>query len=806
MDKLKKFIPHIVAVIMFACIALAYMHPLLQGKELFQSDVVQFLGMSKEITDFREKTGEEPLWTNSMFCGMPAYQISTLYPNNWSKKIIKAFKLGIPQPADYLFLMMAGAYFMFLMMGVGWRYALVGALGYGFASYTLIILETGHNSKAHAMAYMAPVIGSILLTYRGRHWLGAALLSLFLSLEIATNHLQVTYYLLLTVLILGAVKLVDAAKNGELPQFAKATGMMVIAAFIAVGPNVSALWTTADYGAETMRGKSELSTKQESSGLDKDYAMSYSYGVDETLTLLIPSFKGGGSQGSLSEKSNVFETMIDKGVPKGQAKSIIQSLPLYWGDQIFVAGPVYLGAVICFLAMLGFLVIKSSNRWWLIIAFLLSIMLAWGNNFAVFSDLFFNYFPGYNKFRAVSMTLVVAQLILPIAAVLGLKAFLDSSEKESAKKSLLIAVGIVGGVCLFFTLLPGLFYDFRSSRDAQLAGAGFPEWLVDALVDDRRSLMRSDALRSLAFILVTAGLLFLAQLGKLKSQVVGLLIAVLVLLDLGFVANRYLNEDDFISARKNKNVISPSAANQQILTDKDPNFRVLNLSVSTFNDSKTSYFHKSLGGYHGAKLKRYQELVDSCISRRNLAVWNMLNAKYVITPDNEGKPAVRSNPLALGNAWFVQDVKLVENADEELSSLNEPDFNPAKLAIIDKRYSDQLSGFTASKDSSARIDFMEYKPNYLKYETEASVEQLAVFSEIYFANGWNAYVDGELHPHWRANYVLRSMRIPAGTHELEFKFEPKVYYIGEKISLAGSILLVLFVIGGVVLDTRIKKE
>ncbi len=805
MDKLKKSLPHLAVLLAFAGISLAYMSPLLQGKELFQSDIVNFLGMSKEIADFREDTGEEALWTNSMFGGMPAYQISVLYPNNWTQKILKVINLGIPRPANYIFLMLAGAYFMFLMMGVGWRYALIGSVGFAFASYSVIILEAGHNSKAHAMVFMAPVIGSILLTYKGRYLLGAALLALFLSLEIATNHLQITYYLLLVVLILGAVKLIDAVKKGELPEFAKATGIMVVAALVAVGPNISALWTTADYGAETMRGKSELSTQQESTGLDKEYAMRWSYGVGETFTLLIPDFMGGSSQGSLDEKSNAYETMVDKGIPKNQAKGIIANLPLYWGTQPFTSGPVYLGAAICFLAMLGFLVIKNSNRWWLLIAFILSVMLSWGHNFAVFSDFFFYYVPGYNKFRAVSMTLVIAQLVLPIVAVLGLKELLESNDKQEMKKSLMIAAGVVGGICLLFAALPGMFFDFTSPNDVQLAQAGFPDWLVDALIDDRRSLLQSDAMRSLVIVLLTAGLLFAAIMNKLQAKTALLLIGVITLFDLVQVDKRYLDNDDFVSAKKNKSAISATAADQQILQDPDPNFRVINLATSTFNDSKTSYFHKSIGGYHGAKLKRYQELIDSCISRTNLAVLNMLNTKYFITPDKEGRPSVRRNPLALGNAWFVSEVKMVDNADQELASLSDDSFNPAELAVIDKRFSEELNGFQPVYDSTASILFLEYQPNYLKYATEASREQLAVFSEIYFANGWNAYVDGELQPHWRANYVLRSMRIPAGNHEVEFKFEPQVYYTGEKISLAGSILLVLFVLGGVAADIRSNK-
>lgn len=811
MDKFKKFLPHILVVVGLAALALGYMNPVLKGKTLVQSDIVNFLGMSKEIKDFREATGEEPLWTNSMFGGMPAYQISTLYPSNWSKKILKAFKSVLPQPADYLFLMLIGGYLMFLMMGVPWRYALVGSIAFAFASYTVIIIEAGHNSKVHAMAYMAPVLGSILLTYRGRIWLGSALLALFLSLQIGTNHLQITYYLLLTVLILGIVKLVDAVRQNQFPQFAKATGLMVIAALFAVGPNFGALWTTADYGQETMRGKSELSAKKESSGLDKDYAMRWSYGVGETFTLLVPNFMGGSSMNSFlsDEESATYQGFVSNRPTTQEEAQQMQQLQQmttsYWGAQPFTSGPVYLGAIIVFLAVLAMFVIKTNDKWWLLGAFILSIMLSWGENFAAFSDLFFNYFPGYNKFRAVSMTLVIAQLVLPVLAVLGLKAFFDAENRKELQKPLMIATGVVGGLCLVFALVPSIFLDFMTGQDTNLIGTRF-EWLLDGLQEDRAGLLKSDAMRSLVFVLLAAGLLFVYQMNKVKAGVVGLVIATLVLVDLWTVDQRYLTEDDFVRKSKAKNLIAPTAADKQILADKDPNFRVINLAANTFNDSKASYFHKSIGGYHGAKLKRYQELVDSCISQTNLAVLNMLNTKYFITPDAQGRPSVRRNPLALGNAWFVEDFKIVENADQELNFLTRNDFNPEKVAVIDKRFEDKLNGFQTAKDSASDIYFVEYKPNYLKYETEASQDQLAVFSEIYFANGWNAYVDGELKPHWRANYVLRSMVVPAGEHTVEFKFEPEIYHTGEKVSLAGSILLILFVIGGVVVDARSAKD
>jgi hypothetical protein len=801
-DRLKPLLPHFAVLLAFIGLSLIYMQPLLEGKELMQSDIIQFKGMSQEIVDFREKTGEEPLWTGSMFSGMPAYQISVLYPNNWSKVLLKWFNMGLPHPANYLFLLMAGAYFLFVVLGVGWRYALVGAFGVAFASFSVIVIEVGHNSQIHAISFMAPVLGSILLAYRGKYLLGAALTALFLSLQIATNHLQITYYLLMIVLLLGLVKLIEAVKQGQLPHFAKATGMLVIGAMVAIGPNISALWTTADYGAETIRGKSELSTMQESSGLDKFYATRWSYGVAETFTILIPNFMGGSSSGSLSEDSNVYEALVDNRIPKAQAKSIIGNMPLYFGTQPFTSGPVYLGAILCFLGVLGLLAFKGMDRWWLLAAFILSIVLSWGHNFALATDFFFDHVPGYNKFRAVSMTLVIAQVVLPILAVFGLKSIMEGQEDRKWKMGrLYVAGGIVGGLCLLFALVPSLFFDFTSTNDGQLVQAGYPDWLVDALVEDRQSIFRSDAFRSLVLVALAAGLIYLTVMGKLKAQVTGLIIAVLVLGDLWQVDKRYLKSDDFVSARQNKAAFAPSQADQMILSDPDPNYRVLNTSVSTFNDATTSYHHKSIGGYHGAKLKRYQELIDSCISRNNMEVLNMLNTKYFIMRSEQG-PRVQQNPIALGNAWFVNEMSLVANADAELAALNAPTFRASQTAIIDQRFADEVADLTLQPDSAASITFEEYRPNYLKYAYTAAQPRLAVFSEIYFANGWNAYVDGELKPHFRANYVLRAMALPAGDHTVEFKFEPQVYATGEKYSLAGSILLVLFVGGGLFFGIR----
>lgn len=795
----KKLLPHLIAVVVFIAVTLAYMHPLLEGKVVYQGDITNFTGMSKEIKDFREKTGEEALWTNSMFGGMPAYQISVLYPSNLVKYVDTILTFGLPRPANYLFQLMLGFYFLLLMLRVDYRLAIAGAFAFALASYSVIIIEAGHNSKVHAMAYMAPVIGSILLAYRGKILLGAALTALFLSLQISTNHLQITYYLLLTVLLLGLVKLIFAAKEKQLPDFIKTTGILAVAAVIAVLPNITSLWATYEYGAYTMRGKSDLKSDMAAGkeGLSQKYATDWSYGVGETMTVLIPNFKGGGSNGELDKKSNTYKALLDNNIPKSQATGIIKNLPLYWGDQPFTSGPVYLGAIICFLFVLGLFTLKGNDKWWLLGAAILSIVLSWGRNFPPVTDFFFHYVPGYNKFRAVSMTLVIAQLVFPVMALLALKRiFSGEILAEELKKKLIYSLAFVGGITLLFVVMPGMFFDFSAESDEKYAASGFPGWLIDAIRDDRQSLLSSDALRSLIFILLSAGVIWLYMLNKLKKEIAMIIFAALVLADMLPVDLRYLNKDNFVAKSKAEKPFTPTQADKIILEDKDPDFRVLNLAVNTFNDASTSYYHKSIGGYHGAKLKRYQEMIDNHISKMNIDVLNMLNTKYIITRGEEGQaPRPQQNPGALGSAWFVNEYKLVANADSEIVALN--NFKPEQTAIVDNIFEKELNGFTPQKDSTAQISLTDYKPNYLVYQSKAAGEQLAVFSEIYYDKGWNAYVDGNPTPHFRANYILRAMRVPAGEHKVEFKFEPTAYYTGEKISLAGSVLLFLFVGGAV---------
>ncbi|HPE56112.1 MAG TPA: YfhO family protein [Bacteroidales bacterium] len=807
--QVKNLVPYVVPVILFIVLSLAYMSPLLEGKKLKQDDIIRHKGMSKEIVDFREKTGEEPLWTNSMFGGMPAYQISVKYSANLIQYVDDIMRLGLPRPADWVFLYMLGFFILMLTLRVNPWIGMAGAIAYGFSSYFFIILQAGHNSKAHALAYMAPLLAGVILSYRGKYWLGGILTLLFMALEINAGHPQITYYLGLLVLVLGITELVSAIRKSEYAHFIKSSAVVIVAMLFGVLTNITSLWATYEYGKETIRGKSELTTEEgnRTSGLDKDYATQWSYGKAETGTLIIPDFHGGSSHGKLSENSEVAKVLKQNNIPQSQVNDLLKGMPTYWGTQPFTSGPVYVGAIVFFLFVFGLILIKGNLKWWLLAGTILSILLAWGKNFPFLTDLFLHYFPGYNKFRAVSMTLVIAELTMPILAFVALnELFKNKYEKPQLLKALKISLYFVGGFVLLFVLVPGAFFNFSGPSDVTYSQS-FPKWLMDALVADRESMLRMDALRSLIFILLAAGVMWAFIAGKLQKSYVFALITFFVLVDMWPVDKRYLSNDDFVSASTMDRPYKMTQADELILKDKDPNFRVLNLTGDPFADARTSYFHKSIGGYHGAKLRRYQELYEHQIQKNfNIQVLNMLNTKYIIQPDKNNKPTVTPNMGYLGNAWFVQQVEMVENADQELDALT--DFDPAKKAVVDKRFEKDLEGFTPSYDTTASIQLIEYAPNQLKYQSNTSKDQLAVFSEIYYDKGWNAYVDGEKVPYFRANYVLRAMVVPAGKHLIEFKFEPRVYAIGEKVSFASSLLVILLVLGfaGMELKKYFKKE
>lgn len=795
----RKALPYLSAIAIFVVITMMYFSPLLEGKKLKQSDITQWKGMSKEISDFRDKTGNEALWTNSMFGGMPAYQISVEYKGNVLRYADQLMQLFLPQPAGMVFLYMIGFFILLLVLKVDKWLAIAGAVAFAFSSYLFIIFEAGHNSKAHAIGYMAPVLAGIILTYRGRYLAGGVLAAIALSLELLTNHMQITYYLMLISGILVITELVGSIREKKLPGFAKATGILLIGAIFAVATNITNLWATYEYGKETIRGKTELTTEKSNrtSGLDKDYATGWSYGVMETFTVLIPNFNGGSSQGALTESSNVYKALKENNIDNNQAQNVIRALPLYWGTQPGVAGPVYAGAIIIFLFIFALFIVDNKYKWWLLSATILSVLLAWGKNFMPFTDFFLNYVPGYNKFRAVSMTLVMAELCIPLLAILGLqKAFSGETDKKKLIKYLYYSIGITGGISLFFAIAGSSLFNFVSPADEQYKSY-FPDWLISALRLDRAALLSSDSFRSLAFILLAGTAVWAMINQKIKKPVFYSALILLILVDMWTVNRRYLNSESFVRKSIDAVPFQPTAADQIIMKDNDPDFRVFNQAVGNpFADASTSYFHKSLGGYHGAKLRRYQELIDHHLSKGNMSVFNMLNTKYFIAPDEKsGQPQVQINMQALGNAWFVNNAHMVNNADEEINALT--DFVPTETAVYDKRFEEQVKGHIISKDSLATITLTEYKPNHLTYTYETGKEQLAVFSEIYYAKGWNAYIDGKVSPYFRANYVLRAMIVPAGKHTIEFRFEPKVYFTGEKIAFASSMLLVLLAIGSV---------
>ena len=805
----RKLYPHITALIIFLVVSFAYFTPALEGKVLRQGDNIHFRGMSKEIVDFRAEHHEEPLWTNSMFGGMPAYLISTVYSSNLFRYVDKYISLNLHVPVKYLFLTLAGFYFLLI---VGFRMnpwlSIAGAIAFAFSSYFFIIEAAGHNSKAHAIAYMAPVIAGVVLSFRGKLLWGATLTGVFLALQMTANHPQITYYTLFTVLFLGIAYLVQAIKEKALLQFSKIVGVLSLALILAIGVNITSLLLVKEYGEVSIRGKSELTNNQgnKTSGLDKDYILNdYSYGIDEAMNLFIPNFKGGASSG-FDSKSKTYQEL--KAANVQGAKQIVERSPLaYWGTQRFTSGPVYIGAAIIFLFVLGLFLVRGPVKWWLAGAVLISIMLAWGKNFMFLSDIFIHYVPGYNKFRTVSMILVIAEFAIPLLGMLVVKDIINGKiAKKEFLKGLKYTLYIVGGVALFFVVFPGMFFDFSAPVDEQLRAAGWPASMMEAVHDDRKHLLQKDAFRSLVFVVLTAGLLTSFVYGKIKNSYFILGLVLVFLADMWPVNKRYLNDDNFTTKKAIKVPFQPSAANLLILKDKDPNFRVLNLAVDTYNDAGTSWFHKSIGGYHGAKIRRYQDLISQHIARNNMHVLDMLNTKYFIVPGENKQPGARMNPAALGNAWYVNTYNLVESPDAEIDALAE--FDPANEAIVDKRFTNYFEGFNAKADSTAHISLISYQPNNLVYESSSTKEGFVVFSEIYYENGWNAYIDGEQVPYVRANYVLRAMRIPAGEHKIEFKFHPKAFYTGQKISFASSIILLLLFFGlaGKSVMDEIKKQ
>ncbi|MCC8173073.1 MAG: hypothetical protein LIO65_01380, partial [Odoribacter sp.] len=785
-----------------------------EGKEIRQPDMEKHKGMIEESIKYYEsdKYPENTVvaWTGAMFSGMPTYSTAVPgTPQNYMKYIEKPIKSIDFLGASMVLTGLICFYILMCVMGINYWLAIAGSIAFALASYNIIIIDAGHITKAYVIAYMPLTIAGLVLVFKDKLLAGALLFTLGVCLSIMNSHIQITYYLAISCFIFYIYYLVEEIKKKNYLKLAKITGILAVCVVIAILPNVGSLYSNYEMSKTSIRGPSELTeTKIEqkgSSGLDIDYAFMWSYGKAETFTILIPNVYGGSSGGTLGKNSALSKAIQARG---GQAPDKLQSYT-YWGDQPGTSGPVYFGAIVCFLFLLGMFVIKNPVKWWILGITILFIFLSWGRNFAAFNDFLFYHFPLYNKFRVPAMALVIPGITFPIIALWGLKEVLTQKiDTNYLKKALYYSVGITGGICLILWLIPGAFFDFVSSNDVYYQ---LPDWYYNALIEDRESLLKSDSLRSLIYILLGAGLInwFIKSKNKAKiATYAGIGITALILVDLWSVDKRYLNNDSFITPRIAQNAYTPTVVDIEILKDKNISYRVLNFN-DPFNETHTSYYHKSIGGYSAAKLRRYQELIENRISLEMNTVatsnptnieefeavfgqtptLNMLNTRYIIY--NPAQPPLY-NPFAFGTAWFVRDYEIVENADAEMASLNR--INPRETAVLDKRFSQNIAGLTIIPDSTAQIEMTSYEPIHLVYKSSTQTEQLAVFSEIYYPNGWYAYIDGVETDHFQVDWTLRAMKIPAGEHTIEFKFIPHDYITATKVSSVSSIIILLFLL------------
>jgi len=816
---LKKTLIHCGIILFFFLVAAVYMSPAFDGKVIQQGDTLKWKAMAKEQLDFHDKTGEYTTWTSSMFSGMPSYQVTNPPTKSIFNKIENLLNfnyLGYGGNIGIIFLYLLGFYVALIAIGLSPWLSLLGALAFGLGSYNIIIIEAGHITKAYAMSMMAPILGGMLLILQRKKYLwGGILFALALGIQIACNHIQITYYTMLIGLLLGLVYFVYALKDKALKPLFLGIGVLLVGCAFAIGTNARLLFINQEYVKYTMRGGSEITVTPEdlykdsepksiaaSDGLDKDYAFSWSYGKGETYTLLVPGAYGGGSGENVGKDSEFYKNFRQ------------EQAPLYWGDQPFTSGPVYFGAIVIFLFVLGMFVVKGPERWWILLATILSILMAWGKNLMGFNSFLFDHLPLYNKFRTPSMSLVMANVTMVILGVLALKTVFDKENPVDKKKlnlGLYVSTGITAGFILLMMALSGNF-SFSGASDAQMAAQYGPQWdmIKDVLVKDRKALFMSDSWRSLILILISAVLLWLYINEKIKQSgiIIGVL-ACLVVFDLWGVDRRYLNDSNFVSEKRIK--LKPSQTDQLLdqyaAQFKDEDYRVFDLSVNTFNDSYPSAFHHQIGGYSAAKLRRYQDIIDFYLSRHiNMEVLNMLNARYIVTPGQNGQPMVQRNPDALGNAWFISDVKKVNNPNEEILALN--DFDPATTAIIDaSQFTIHESQITFDSNAVIVMEHQKpYNPDYVVYKSKASKDQLAVFSEVYYAPDWRAYIDGKPAEYFRANYILRAMIVPAGEHKIEFRNEAPLMHKLDRISLICSILFVLAVAGSLVWYYRKPKK
>ena len=792
---------HLMVIILFFGITFLYFNPVFFGKTLGQNDVTRAQSTTTEINHYREK-GETILWTNQIHGGMPTFQIWAPYPNNITTWLIKVVNYSFPQPVGTVMVLLLGSYFLFCVLKLNPWLAAAGAVAFSFSSYNIILFGAGHANQVAAISFFAPVLAGILLIFRGKYIYGAAITALFLALEIRANHLQMTYYLFLAILIFVVVEAYHAIKSKQTKDFFKASGFALIAGLLAIAVNTSSLWSTYEYSAETIRGHANLTQKaaKTSTGLSREYAYQWSQGVEECITFLVPNAFGGSSRGNAVQHTHVLKALTDIGANAEEADYLSKSLmPFYWGEKPFTEGSFYFGAVICFLFVLGLLIVKHRIKWWLLGVVILTMFLSFGKNLPLISDLFFYYVPFYNKFRAVESILAVAGLCFPILGVLAVNELFVRTDKPELIKQLKLAFYLSFGLSLIIAVLPDVLLSFKSS-DHEAVVAQFTEALKldqatansigNAIVADRKAAAQSDAMRSCLLILIAFAGIWAYLKGKLNANLLSIAFLFLVLFDLWVVDKRYLNTESFM-AKQDTEKPQLREVDRFIDQDKDPNFKVLDLTQSIMNDATTPYFHKSIGGYSAVRLKRFDEVIESHFKNNiNLNILGMMNTKYLIHTDpNSPKLIAELNPNACGHAWFVNKIQYVRNADQEMEVIGT--FAPKETIVIDDQYkalvNEQQLGNSAA---SGTIKLTSYFPDRMVYESNSTQPNLAVFSEIYYNKGWKMFIDEVEQPYFRANYLLRAAHIPAGKHQIAFVFHPNSYYRGELISLIASILLI----------------
>lgn len=803
---------HLAIIAGFAVLCFIYFSPVIQGKVLPQYDVQQARGMQREIMDFKAKDGVAPLWTNAMFGGMPAYQIWAQYPKNITTWVISFFTHIFPNPVHLVFLYLIGAYLLFCSLKVNRWLAAAGAIAFAFTSYNFVLIEAGHSNQALAIAFFAPVVAGVLLTFRRDYWMGGALTAFALAVEIRSNHVQMTYYLFIAMLVYVIFELVHALRSKTTRDFLKSLLFLAVAALVAIAVNAGSLWTTYEYSRLSQRGKSNLSAdiKEHGSGLDKEYAYSWSMGVDETITFLIPDAFGGKSAKQLGAGSAVEKTLMEKGVPAEQAAGFAKQLPVYWGDKSFTAGPIYFGALVVFLFIAGLFIVNGRIKWWILATTALCVLLSFGRHFPYVSDIFFNYFPLYNNFRTVESILAIVGFLVPLLAILAVQELgFGKQDPKLLQKKMLWALYISGGLALLVLAVPTLLFDFKGANHESLiqsltqvtgGDAAFATTIARALVEDRIGLARADALRSLLFILAGAAIAWALIWRKLKPELAFILFGIAILTDLWTLDRRYLNKDNFVENEQLTAQFQPREVDQLIKRDPSQNYRVLDLTAGDIWATATpTYFHNTVGGYHPAKLKRFQEVISKQFNgAMNEDVLDMLNTKYLITASQQTQPGqqptltIQNRATTCGNAWLVPAIEFVKGADQEMTAINS--FDPKRIAFVDESFKPALDAARLRPPGpNDRIELTSYHPDHLTYDYSAGSDVFAVFSEIWYDKGWNAYVDGKKISYVRANYILRGAQLPGGNHKLEFRFEPVSYYAGEWISLVASVVLVLAV-------------